>query len=104
MGNYTISPEAQGDLDRIHAYIWKENPDAADRVLEAALATFALLAKSPGIGWPRIFKSVELHDLRSFRIVGFRNFLIFYRSGKEDIEIVRVLHAARDLDALFGEG
>ena len=103
MGSFTLSPEAREDLDEIHAYISEANPDAADRVLEAALATFAGLARMPGMGRPRMFKSSALSDLRSFRVDGYRNYLIFYRPANMGIEIVRVLQGARDLDSLFGD-
>lgn len=33
---------------------------------------------------------------------GFRNYLIFFLPGDDAVEIVRVLHAARDHDRLFG--
>ncbi len=103
MGNYLLSPEAQADLDEIHAYISEANPEAADRVLEAALATFAELAAMPAMGRPRKFKNSGLKYLRSFRVRGFRNYLIFYRPSTEGVGIVRVLQPVRDLDALFGQ-
>jgi toxin ParE1/3/4 len=101
MPEYTLSPEARDDLDAIHAYICRDNPDVADRVLEAALRTFARLAKAPGMGRTRVFKHSELSNLRSFRVEGFPAYLIFYRPVEDGVGIVRVLHGARDLDALF---
>jgi len=32
-------------------------------------------------------------------VPGFRNYLIFYRIAADDIQILRVLHAARDLES-----
>ena len=103
MDNYTVSPEAREDLDQIHAYISEDNPEAADRVLEAAFSTFAGLAKMPGMGRPRAFRLPELSGLRSLRVQGFRNYLIFYRPQPDGVEIVRVLQGAQNLDALFGD-
>jgi toxin ParE1/3/4 len=103
MGNFTISPEAREDLDQIHAYVSEHNPEAADRILGAALATFANLAEMPGMGRSRAFQHAELLHLRFFPVSGFRNYLIFYRSMAAGVQIVRVLHGARDLDALFGD-
>jgi toxin ParE1/3/4 len=34
---------------------------------------------------------------------GFDKHLIFYRETDEGLEIVRILHTARDINALFGE-
>ena len=56
MAKFTVSPEAREDLDEIHAYIFEDDPDAADRVLEAALSAFAALGGMPGLGRIRIFK------------------------------------------------
>ena len=103
MAEFTVSPEALEDLDEIHAYISEDDLEAADRVLEAALSTFAALARMPGMGRPRTFQHSELSDLRSFRVNGFRNHLIFYRVVSDGVAIVRVLHGARDLDALFAD-
>lgn len=103
MPEFTVSPEAQADLDLLHAYISADNPEAADQVLEAALATFKALGKMPGMGQPRTLKHSELSGLRSFRVEGFRNYLIFYRPAAAGVEIVRVLHGARDLDRLFSD-
>ena len=101
MAKFTVSPEAREDLDEIYAYIFEDDPDAADRVLEAALSTFAALGGTPGQGRIRIFEHSELCGLRSFGVEGFRNYVIFYRIVSEGVEIVRVLHGARDLDAMF---
>jgi len=40
--------------------------------------------------------------LRAWPIDGFRNHLVFYRPTDEGVDIVRVLHGARDIEALFG--
>jgi plasmid stabilization system protein ParE len=62
MPKFIVSPEAREDLDQIHAYISEENLEAADRVLEAALATVASLARMPGMGRPQ-----DLQAFRAFR-------------------------------------
>lgn len=40
-------------------------------------------------------------DLRTWRIVGFPNHLIFCRPLESGTEVIRVLHAKRDIEALF---
>lgn len=99
--NVFLSPEAVADLDEIHAYIHGFNPYAARRSLDAAFETFDLLSRAPEIGQPRPYSNPRLHDMRSFVIRRFRNYVVFYRATPERIEIVRVLHGARDLAALF---
>jgi toxin ParE1/3/4 len=39
--------------------------------------------------------------LRSWAIRGFATFLVFYRPTQRGIEVIRVLHGARDLDAIL---
>ncbi|MEI6297459.1 MAG: type II toxin-antitoxin system RelE/ParE family toxin, partial [bacterium] len=101
MAKFTVSPEAREDLDEIYAYIFEDDPDAADRVLEAALSTFAALGGMPSLGRIRIYGHSELSGLRSFGVEGFRNYVIFYRIVSEGVEIVRVVHGTRDSDAMF---
>ena len=78
-------------------------PDAATRVIEAAYETFKTLAANPGLGKLRRFSSPRLHDVRSWRIIGFENYLIFYRGIADGIQVNYVYHGVRDIEALFGE-
>jgi toxin ParE1/3/4 len=84
-------------------FIAQDNPDAATRVIEAAHETFKMLAANPGLGRPRRFRSPKLRDVRSWRITGFENYLIFYRGIAGGIQVNHVYHGAQDLEALFGE-
>jgi len=47
------------------------------------------------------FTRPELEGLRSFRVEGFENHFVFYLPRESGIEVVRVLHGARDLEAIF---
>jgi toxin ParE1/3/4 len=40
-------------------------------------------------------------SIRAFPVAGFKSILVFYRTREDVLEIVRVLHGARDLEALF---
>lgn len=55
----------------------------------------------PHLGQPREFRNPELAGLRSRAIPGFENYLIFDLPTKEEIEVIRVLHGARDLGSMF---
>jgi toxin ParE1/3/4 len=44
-----------------------------------------------------------LSGIRVWRIKGFGDILVFYRPLGSNVEIVRVVHGARDLSALFCE-
>jgi toxin ParE1/3/4 len=96
-----ILPRARAELYDGAEYISVENEDLSRRFLAAADATFADLLATPGLGRVREFHGARLHGLRSWRIRGFENWLVFYRVTEEAVEILRVLHGARDLEALF---
>jgi toxin ParE1/3/4 len=66
-------------------------------------ATFSTLAEMPGIGSTYENDNPALADLRFIPITRFRNHLVFYRSSAHGIEIVRVLHGARDLEGTLTE-
>ncbi|MFH1109840.1 MAG: type II toxin-antitoxin system RelE/ParE family toxin [Planctomycetota bacterium] len=98
-----VSRPAESDLDEESEYLGRDDPALAERFLAAARATFADLAATPGLGRSRGFRAARLRGLRSWRIRGFENWLVFYRVADETVEIVRVLHGARDLDAAFDQ-
>ena len=63
--------------------------------------TFRKLAAMPELGSPQDFGRPELVGLRRTRVPKFENYLIFYRPTEDGIEVLRVVHGARDLSGLF---
>lgn len=94
--------EAQEDLADALAYIGQDSLDAALRFLEAAEKTFHQLAMMPGIGERFPSARPELAGVRRIGISGFRKFQVHYRPVDRGIEILRVLHGARDARRVFG--
>lgn len=71
--------------------------------LLAADSTFAMLAGMPGMG-TRYEPDEPLYaDLRYFPITRHRNHLVFYRPFTDGIEVLRVLHGARDIHSILAE-
>lgn len=103
MPSYRVSPQAEADVVAIACYIAESNPDAGERFVDAAYTTFRFLTTQPELGRPRRFTNSTLTGLRSWRVAKFTRHLIFYRFHDGVIEILRVVHGARDLDALFRE-
>lgn len=100
--SYRILPAADRDLDDQAAYLAREaSLDVALRFYDAAATSFEQIARRPGIGEQRPTANPRLEGLRVWRIQGFEKHLIFYRPAPDGIEIVRVLHGARDLDRLL---
>jgi toxin ParE1/3/4 len=95
MSRYRLAEQARADLDEIWLYIAEDNPSAADRFLDTLYERFLLLAGQPLLGRDRPELALNLRSLP----VG--NYVIFYRPIDDGIEVVRVLHGARDIDAMF---
>ncbi len=99
------SREALRDLVEIAAYIAERTgPAASDRFADSASATFRRLAQMPGLGSRWGDDHPQLADLRVASIEKFRSHLVFYRPIEGGIEIVRVIHGARDIGLLLGPG
>jgi len=78
------------------------NPQAAIRFVRALRETEEMLFTAPGMGSARDFDNAALVGVRFHLVRGFRKYLILYIPGSDGIEVVRVLHGARDLEALLG--
>lgn len=90
-----ISPQAEQDLVDIWLYIANDSPTNADRFLDYINEQALHLVELPKSGKLR----PELaQSLRCFPV---EKYLLFYREQGSTIELVRVLHAARDINALF---
>jgi len=94
--NYRLSPEAQEDIDAIWDYIAQDDPSAAERFIARLGEKFFMLTQQPRSGRP----CEELAP--SLRCFPLNNYVIFDRIASGALEIVRILHGARDIEALFG--
>jgi toxin ParE1/3/4 len=95
---------ARQDLVSIYRYYAREaGVRVADRFYAAAEAAFTRLAKSPGIGARYNPEHPALAELRYFTLSRFKKYLVFYRPIGGGIEIVRVLHGARDIQSILAE-
>jgi toxin ParE1/3/4 len=99
---FLVKPKADQDLDDHSDYLAKKaSLDVALRFLAAARETFSLPATQPQMGWRSRLNHPRLKSLRVFRVAGFERLLILYRPLPEGIEILRVVHGSRNMDALF---
>jgi toxin ParE1/3/4 len=95
MPRILIRPRAQIDLAEIWEFIAEDSQARADSFLDRLDQSFHGLEGNPYIGRARGELSP---NLRSFP---FGRYVIFYLVLADGTEIVRVLHGARDLDAIF---
>ncbi|NBS65744.1 MAG: type II toxin-antitoxin system RelE/ParE family toxin [Betaproteobacteria bacterium] len=90
-------PLAAADILDIWDYIAEDSLDQADRWIDKLDEKFKLISAQPLLGRARDELST---DLRSFP---FGRYVIFYTPVDDGIDVVRVLHSARDADALFDD-
>jgi len=99
---YVVRPKAGHDLDeQAYYYAIEGSPALGHRFLVAADETFTLLASQPEMGWHPRLKDPALEGLRVFRIRGFERVLILYRPMENGVDILRVIHGSRNLQALL---
>ncbi len=95
---------ARTDLvEIVHYYIGKGSPATARRFRVQAEATVQRLASIPGLGACYDHENPALAGLRYFPVSRFKKLLVFYRPAEDAIEIVRVLHGARELSRILEE-
>ncbi len=75
--------------------------DVARRFLHACNAGFQALAQMPDLGVRRNFRKPRFSSVRLWPVKGFERYLIFYRPLSDGVEILRVIHGARDIERLF---
>ena len=98
MARVIQSNEALADLDAIYDYIGieKQSPRAADRFMDELQEKLEAYARQPEMGESR----PELDEsLRSFTFK--KNYVVIYRPVDEGIDVLRVLHGARDYGRFF---
>jgi toxin ParE1/3/4 len=95
MGRVRITPRADLDLEEIWFFVAQDDPIAADLWLDAIEEKLGLLADNPLMGpaRPDIARDLRYHP------VG--NYLLLYRIVAGGVEVVRVVHGARNLLDLF---
>lgn len=98
MPTFTVRPLARIDIDEIWDFIAEDNQSQADTFVDRMSLKFKLLSREPGLGRLR---DELMPELQSFP---FERYVIFYRRIRSGIEVVRVLHGARVVEAQFRAG
>ena len=95
MSQVTRRPLAVADILEIWDYIADDNLSAADRWVDRLDEQFRLLSTQPAMGRGR---EELMPGIRSFP---FGRYVIFYSPVVNGIDVVRVLHSARDIGEAF---
>jgi plasmid stabilization system protein ParE len=98
VSGYLVTPAADADLDELWERVAGETGAArADRPEGELHAAMCRIGDMPGIGHSRD----DLAD-ESLRILVVHAFLIVYRPDTRPPQVIRVLHGARDVQAILG--
>ena len=95
MSSYHFTPQVVDDLFEIWSYIADDDLDAANRVEEAIYAACAFLADTPLAGRAR--DDLTPLPMRFWLVQPYRNYWIVYNPGTNPLQIIRIIHAARNL-------
>jgi toxin ParE1/3/4 len=102
---YQVVPRrlATQDLRDVAAHYAAEvDADTARRFIDAVVRTFTIIARQPGIGSPRCAVELDWPGLRTHPVQRLPYF-VFYLEQTDHLDVLRVLHAHRDIPASLQE-
>jgi toxin ParE1/3/4 len=95
-----ITDAAENDLEAIADWIANDNPERALTFVRELRQRCERLADAP-----RGYALVPRYEHTGVRRRPYRDYLIFYRIGDDKIEVLHVLHGAREYEPiLFPQG
>ncbi len=101
MTRFRLTPLAEDDLFDIWSYIARDNLHAANQVEAAIYEACAFLAEAPFRGHLR--SDLTRLPLRFWTVQPYRNYLIVYDPSTRPLQIIRILHGARDIPMVLRE-
>jgi toxin ParE1/3/4 len=99
-----VRPRAEADIKEQFQYFARISTELAVRFSTQIDMTFKSILASPDVGIR--FSSVHdaTTDLRISKVQKFSNHLVICRGSDTGVEVVRVLHRARNIEGLFKAG
>jgi plasmid stabilization system protein ParE len=91
-----ITAEAEADLEQIATYVAEQSPRSALKLVRELRERCESLLDAP-----RGYPLVPRYEHLGIRRRPFGQFLIFYRVGQGAIEVIHILHGARDYESLL---
>lgn len=92
-------PQALTDIVETAEYLAQDDIEIADRFFDAFESTLGEICNTPKIGSLRKYRNDV--DVRMWFVQGFEKSLIFYTETSDEIEVLRVIHSARDYTRFF---
>jgi toxin ParE1/3/4 len=98
-----LRPQAEVDLvERTRYYRREAGDDIAARFFEAAVSVLDAIGRMPSAGSPRVGERRDIDGLRVRRISGFPCGW-FYFTHDDNVDVVRLLADAQDIEAVLAE-
>ena len=98
-----VLPAAQADVHMCAEFIARDNLTAALRFYDAVERTWLGLANNPRRWSQYELEQPRLRELRKVSVDGFKNYLLFYHVVGDVVEVMRVVHGARDLPSVLAD-
>jgi|SRR5687767_14752980 len=98
MSRIRCRPGVDDDIYELAKYLLGHSEDAARTFVDAAQNTLKDLARMPGMGSLKSFGEPALAEVRSWRVEGFPNYLVYYLIVEDGIDVLAVMHGARDTE------
>ena len=93
--NIVWTEPAVEDLRELHAYIARDSEVYANEFVERIISAAETVAAHPKVG-----RVVPEHDDENVRELLYQHYRIIYRLKKDHVEMLAVIHGARDLSQL----
>ena len=93
------APAARRDIDECTEYFESQDSGITGRFLKSVQQTVELLCGNPELG--ERFHKDPTRMIRKRGILKFTNYLIFYRQKDSTLQILRIIHGARDYEKFF---
>ena len=102
MNRYRLTPQAENDLFEIWRYIARDNLPAAGLVEAAIFAACAFVASVPLCGHTR--EDITTLPVRFWTVQPYQRYMIVYDPVSRPVQVIRILHGARDISSLLEQG
>lgn len=92
-----LRERAERDIDEaVHHYLTEASTEIASGFIDALEEAYRHIGGHPASGSPRLAQELAIPGLRSWRLQRYP-FLLLYLERADAVEVVRVLHAKRDI-------
>jgi toxin ParE1/3/4 len=102
-GKVVVRDDAVADMEGQAAYLNQGGRTVGDRFLVSARRVFEQIAAMPATGELIASRNPRLAGLRCMMVPKFKNHVIFYLPTVDGIEVLRLLHGARNVQGILDD-